>query len=49
MSFVLHPNQYIPTTGYFLCGEQVVITADGARMLADELPTLGSIETKVAA
>ena len=26
MIFVMHPNQYIPETGYLMCGEPVVIT-----------------------
>jgi Xaa-Pro aminopeptidase len=30
MVFVLHPNQYIPETGYIMCGEPVLITDDGA-------------------
>jgi Xaa-Pro aminopeptidase len=43
MSFVLHPNQYFPEVGYFLCGEQVLITEDGARALAPGAPHLDSI------
>ena len=31
MIFVMHPNQYIPETGYLMCGEPVVITAEGRR------------------
>lgn len=34
MSFVLHPNQYLPEVGYLLCGDQVVITDNGARSLS---------------
>ncbi|HMA70694.1 MAG TPA: M24 family metallopeptidase [Xanthobacteraceae bacterium] len=29
MVFVIHPNQYLPETGYLLCGEPVVMTSDG--------------------
>lgn len=35
MVFVMHPNQYIPETGYLLCGEPVVITRDGARSFSE--------------
>jgi len=34
MVFVMHPNQYIPESGYLMCGEPVVITATGARALS---------------
>jgi hypothetical protein len=34
MSFVLHPNQYFPEVGYLLCGDQVLVEADGGRSLA---------------
>jgi Xaa-Pro aminopeptidase len=34
MVFVMHPNQYIPETGYLMCGEPVVITAAGAEALS---------------
>ena len=30
MVFVMHPNQYIPESGYLMCGEPVVVT-DTAR------------------
>jgi Xaa-Pro dipeptidase len=33
MLFMIHPNQYLPETGYLLCGEPAVITADGAKPL----------------
>lgn len=29
MTFVLHPNQYLPGPGYLLCGEQVEVRDDG--------------------
>jgi len=29
MSFVVHPNQFIPETGYLALGEHIIITADG--------------------
>jgi Xaa-Pro dipeptidase len=49
MAFVLHPNQYFPEVGYLLCGDQVVITEDGARALSPDLPTLDLIESAVIA
>jgi Xaa-Pro dipeptidase len=33
MLFVLHPNQYLPQTGYLLCGEPVVIDEQRAHVL----------------
>lgn len=33
MTMVIHPNQYIPETGYMMCGDTVVIEADGPRAL----------------
>ncbi len=44
MVFVMHPNQYIPETGYIMCGEPVIITDDGAEPLTSEMGSLGSIE-----
>jgi Xaa-Pro dipeptidase len=35
MTMVIHPNQYIPETGYMMLGDTVVIEADGARCLTD--------------
>jgi Xaa-Pro dipeptidase len=34
MVFVIHPNQYMPETGYMMCGDPVVVTETGARNLA---------------
>jgi Xaa-Pro dipeptidase len=34
MVFVMHPNQYIPESGYLMCGEPVVVTQTGARSLS---------------
>ena len=33
MTMVIHPNQYVPSTGYMMCGDTVVIEAAGARAL----------------
>ncbi len=35
MVFVMHPNQYIPETGYLMCGETVVIPHNGAISLSE--------------
>ena len=43
MVFVMHPNQYIPDTGYLMCGETVVIAHNGAISLSrrdSELDTI---------
>jgi Xaa-Pro aminopeptidase len=34
MVFVIHPNQYMPETGYMMCGDPIVVTEAGARNLA---------------
>ncbi len=41
MLFMIHPNQYLPETGYLLCGEPVLITATGAEVLTSERSSLG--------
>ena len=41
--FVMHPNQYIPETGYMMCGEPVIIAPDGAHALTSKLGTLDAI------
>ncbi len=33
MTMVIHPNQYLPETGYMMLGDTVVIEADGPRAL----------------
>jgi len=43
MVFVMHPNQYIPETGYLMCGEPVVITPAGARALSARVAELDSV------
>lgn len=43
MVFVMHPNQYIPETGYIMCGEPVIITPQGAKPLTSRMGTLGTI------
>jgi Xaa-Pro aminopeptidase len=41
--FVMHPNQYLPDVGYFMCGEPVVITDEGAQILTTKMGTLDAI------
>ncbi|MEP9373486.1 Xaa-Pro peptidase family protein [Mesorhizobium sp. KR1-2] len=43
MVFVLHPNQYLPETGYIMCGEPVIITDDGAVPLTSRMGRLETI------
>ena len=33
MVFVIHPEQYLPDSGYLLIGEPVIMDADGATVL----------------
>jgi Xaa-Pro dipeptidase len=44
MTFVLHPNQYIPETGYLMVGEPVVVTGEGLRTLTTTPFGLAEIE-----
>jgi Xaa-Pro aminopeptidase len=44
MVFVMHPNQYIPDTGYMMCGEPVIITDHGAENLTSRMGTLDTID-----
>jgi Xaa-Pro dipeptidase len=44
MVFMIHPNQYLPETGYLLCGEPVVVTARGAEPLTAQKAALATIE-----
>jgi Xaa-Pro aminopeptidase len=43
MVFMIHPNQYLPETGYLLCGEPVVITPGGAECLTREMSVLAEV------
>jgi len=43
MLFMIHPNQYLPETGYLLCGEPVLLTAGGTEVLTRAQSTLGII------
>jgi Xaa-Pro dipeptidase len=43
MMFVMHPNQYLPETGYLMCGEPVVVTPQGAKALSSRIAELDSV------
>src|SRR4051812_6000715 len=43
MIFMIHPNQYLPETGYLLCGEPVLLPADGAEPLTAQKAALATI------
>lgn len=43
MFFVIHPNQYLPDTGYLLCGEPVLITTNGAEVLSERKAFLAEL------
>lgn len=40
MLFVVHPNQYLPETGYLMCGEPVLVTATGVETLTKKTAAL---------
>ncbi|HVA14884.1 MAG TPA: Xaa-Pro peptidase family protein [Stellaceae bacterium] len=43
MVFVVHPNQYLPETGYLLCGEPVHVTANGVEQMSKRTAWLASV------
>ena len=43
MLFMIHPNQYLPETGYLLCGEPAVLTPQGAQALTRQQAALAEI------
>jgi Xaa-Pro dipeptidase len=43
MIFVVHPNQYLPETGYLMCGEPVRVTATGTETLSARTAALAII------
>jgi Xaa-Pro aminopeptidase len=43
MIFVMHPNQYLPKSGYLLCGDTVVVTPSGAVSLSSKPAALDSV------
>jgi Xaa-Pro aminopeptidase len=43
MFFVIHPNQYLPETGYLLCGEPVLITSGAPEILSERMASLAEL------
>ena len=43
MLFMIHPNQYLPETGYLLCGEPATPTPQGAQALTRQHAALAEI------
>jgi Xaa-Pro dipeptidase len=43
MLFMIHPNQYLPETGYLLCGEPVLLTPNGAEPLTAQQAALATV------
>lgn len=43
MLFMIHPNQYLPETGYLLCGEPAAMTAAGAVALTAQQAALAEV------
>src|SRR5262245_10039372 len=43
MLFMIHPNQYLPETGYLLCGEPVLLTEYGAEALTQQKAALAAV------
>jgi len=43
MLFMIHPNQYLPETGYLLCGEPVRLTEHGAEPLTQHKAALVAV------
>ncbi len=44
MLFMVHPNQFLPETGYMMCGEPVICTQDGFEILTEQKSALASTE-----
>jgi Xaa-Pro dipeptidase len=43
MTFVIHPNQFLPDTGYLMVGEPVVVTESGLQPFTKRTPGIDSI------
>lgn len=43
MLFMIHPNQYLPETGYLLCGEPVLLEENGAVPLTRNIAALAEL------
>ena len=40
MVFVIHPNQFLPETGYMMCGEPLLVTREGVEILSRKRASL---------
>lgn len=40
MFFVVHPNQFLPETGYMMCGDPILVTNEGHEVLTREMSRL---------
>src|SRR5262249_32955782 len=43
MFFVVHPNQFLPETGYMTCGDPVRVTDSGVEVLSQKMAELAVI------
>lgn len=43
MLFMVHPNQFLPESGYLMCGEPVLVTETRAEVLSQQIATLGIV------
>ncbi len=48
MLFMVHPNQFLPETGYMMCGEPVLVTETGYDVLTQARSALASIDRRRA-
>lgn len=46
MLFMVHPNQFLPETGYMMCGEPVVVTESGFEILTSRTASLATTERR---
>jgi Xaa-Pro aminopeptidase len=42
MLFMVHPNQFLPETGYMMCGEPVLVTREGYEILTQDIAALAT-------
>ena len=45
MLFMVHPNQFLPESGYLMCGEPVVVAQDSGEVLSRQISALGIVGT----
>ena len=43
MFFVIHPNQYLPETGYMMCGDPVRVSETGVEVMSKDIAELATI------